>query len=138
MDGFFIVTIVVILCSIGLYLSLKKRIDEIGGSVPRELPPVNIYCTPQYASGNPGMQEMGTPQVSVTPTPSSNEEMAAVIMAAVAAYESESDEIPGAMPFVSDTVRTAPAHVHEVEKYKHQRRSQRWAATARYENHKRL
>ncbi|MCL2565731.1 MAG: hypothetical protein FWE24_07980 [Defluviitaleaceae bacterium] len=130
----YIVAIVVIICSIWLYLSLRKRIDEIGGGQPKELPPVNIYCTPQCMT-----QGSQIPQVSVSPAPSSNEEMAAVVMAAIAAYESEAGEMTGISPPAAlDIARVAPAHAHAVEKYKHSRRDQRWTATARYENHKRL
>jgi len=138
MDGVYIVAIIVIVCSVWLYISLKKRIDELGS--PREVPPVNIYCTPQCVpqSQSVTMHGVQQPLVTVSPAPSSNEEMAAVVMAAIAAYESETDEIPSVAPFALDIAKAAPAHAHAAEKYKQGKRGGRWVSTARYENHKRL
>jgi len=138
MEGILIIVIVVIVCHFWLYLSIKKRFDELSG---KGLPPIVIHCTPQQGVA-PGMAHIPQPQVSVSPTPSTDEELAAVIMAAIAAYENDMAEpmyetvTTGA--FGKPSAEVMPARVYEVEKYKYKKQGQRWAATARYENHKRL
>ena len=139
MDGILLIVIVIIVCHFWLYLYFKKRFDEISG---KGLPPITIHCSPQGAQ--PGAVHAPQPQVSVSPAPSTDEELAAVVMAAIAAYESDltglsfAHEAAPVSSFGQPSADIMPARVHEVEKYKHRRQNQRWTATARYENHKRL
>jgi len=145
MDGVFILAVVVIACNLWLYHSLKSKIDELKGG-DFKLPPINIHCTPQISAPVQTVQSAlaPAPQVTVSPTPASDDELAAVVMAAIAAYESELevDYVQSQSAFAPtlavSLAQAAPAYVHEAEKYKYQNREKRWAATARYENHKRL
>jgi len=137
MDGILIIIIVVILCHLCLYLGIKKRLDELSLN---GLPPINIHCTPQQ--GTPAVVTPAQlPYVSVSPTPPTDEELAAVIMAAIAASESDismpTPEVP-VTSFGKPSADITPARTHEAIKYKYRRQNQRWTATARYENHKRL
>ena len=135
MDGVYFLAILIVLCNLWMYHSLKKRVDALGGG-DFKLPPVNIYCTPQGAG--PAQAAMA-PQVTVSPAPASSDEMAAVVMAAIAAYESESEGgYVQPVAYAPGLVSSAPASVHESEKFKRQHRDKRWAATARHESHKRL
>jgi len=137
MDGILIIIIVIILCHLCLSLSIKKRLDEL---LLKGLPPINITCTPQQVPSPPSIQ-LPYPGVSVSPTPPNDEELAAVIIAAIAASENDMDissPAPGVSSFGAASAETMPARIHEVEKYKHRKQNQHWSATARYENHKRL
>jgi len=112
-------------------MGIKKRLDELLG---KELPPINIHCAPQPCA--PASAPVQAPQVSISPTPANEEELAIVTMAAIAAYES--DMVAPINTFNAPSPETAPARVHETIRQTHKRQNKRWTATARYENHKRL
>jgi len=144
MEHIYVLVIVIVVCNLWLYNSLKNKIEELK-SDNFKIPPINITCTPQLpqtlASGVlPATSPPAFPVVSVSPAPATDDEMAAVVMAAIAAYESDVEAGMGdkLSSFVPSLTESPPALVHESEKYKYQRRDNRWAATARYENHKRL
>jgi len=132
MEGILVIIIVVILCHFCLYLNIKKRLDEIErkNSSP-VMPEVNIHCTPQ-----PCVVQAPPPQVSITPTPPNEEELAVVTMAAITAYESDIASQTGA--FGAYSPDQTPARIHEAARRMQKEQNQRWVATARYENHKRL
>ena len=138
MDGILIIIIVVVLCHLCLYQSIKKRLDELSA---KGLPPINIHCTPQRCvtcAPAPEVVPNTAPKVSVYPTPPNDEELAVVIMAAIAASEAENAEASAVSSFGKPSEEATPARIHEAEKFKYRRQNQRWSATARYENHKRL
>ena len=140
MDSVYIIAIVVIACSAFVHYSLKKRIEELGETVSRQ----PLAAAPEHVAMPAVVPAI--PSVVVSPVPSSDEEMAAVVMAAIAAYEydmaceSESETVIEAQadPVPVAVFENAPALAHEAEKYKYRRRGSLWTATARYENHKRL
>ena len=137
MDGMFIIIFIIVVCHFCLYLGLRNKLNEL---LIKGFPPINVNCgTPQSASASATHAQF--PGVSVSPAPATDEELVAVMMAAIAAHESEmAQAVPSlaAAPFGAVSAEATPARVHEVEKFKYRRQNQRWAATARYENHKRL
>lgn len=127
-----IIIIVVVVCNFWLYTSLKNKLDS---RTERDLPPINIHCPPQVSSPQP---ISAPPQVSVYPTPPTDEELTAVVMAAIAAHESEEAAEASQTNNFSIQTQAPSAQVHEVERYKYNRPVQRWAAAARHESHKRI
>jgi len=135
MDGIFIIIFVIVLCHLCLYLGLRNKINEL---LIKGFPPINVNCGAQ--SGTASATHAQFPGVSVTPVPATDEELVAVMMAAIAAHESDLAQVMphAAASFGTVSAEATPARVHEVEKMKYRRQDQRWTATARYENHKRL
>jgi len=137
MDGILIIVFVIVVCHFCLYLGIKNRLNEL---LIKGFPPITINCEAQQSAAQAPVTHAQFPGVSVSPAPSTDEELVAVMMAAIAAHESEmAVVIPSvATPFGAVSADVTPARAHEVEKFKYRRQDQRWTATARYENHKRL
>ena len=136
MDGIFIIIFVIVVCHFCLYLGLRNKLNEL---LIKGFPAINVNCGGQLSTSP--TTHTGFPGVSVSPAPATEEELVAVMMAAIAAHESEmavaTPNIAPA-PFGAPSAEATPARAHEVEKFKYRRQNHRWAATARYENHKRL
>ena len=136
MDGIFIIILVIVLCHFCLYLGLRNKLNEL---LIKGFPPINVNCGGQSSVAPATHAQF--PGVSVTPAPATEEELVAVMIAAVAAHESEMTapaSTTASVPFGAPTAEETPARVHAVEKTKNRGQNQRWTATARYENHKRL
>ena len=127
MNELYIVAIVVVVCSLWLYMSLKGKIEQMGKSVANKPQPA-----PQVVSSYPG-----APQVSVSGPMASGDEVAAVVMAAIAAYESDIAGSPVATLSAAGGAIVSSL-VPDVKVQKYRRRDSLWVATARYESHKRL
>ena len=138
MDGILIIIVVIAVCHFCLYLGLKNRLNEL---LIKGFPPITVNCTTEQSTVQAPLTHTQFPGVSVSPAPSTDEELVAVMMAAVAAHESEmATALPNvaAPSFGAISTEATPSRIHEVEKFKYRRHDQRWSATARYENHKRL
>ena len=123
MNELYIVAIVVVACSLWLYMSLKGKIDQIGNMGNSQAQSVS-----QVVSAYPG-----GPSVNISGPAASGDEIAAVVMAAIAAYESET----AGFPVLAGSAVVA-SQVPNVRVQKYRRRDSLWVATARYESHKRL
>ena len=128
MNELYIVAIVVVACSFWLYLSLKGKIEQLGKSGAN---PAQPAVATQAVSAYPG-----SPVVSISDPAASGDEIAAVVMAAISAYESDM----AASPALALSAGGAPvlSVLPNVTVQKYRRRDSLWVATARYESHKRL
>ena len=137
MDSILIIIFVIVVCHFCLYLGLRNKLNEL---LIKGFPPINVNCGGQSSTA-PVVTHPQFPGISVSPAPATDEELAVVMMAAIAAHEAEMAQaapVTVTPSFGAVAAEATPARVHEVEKFKYRGQNQRWAATARYENHKRL
>ena len=125
MNEIYIVAIVVVACSMWLYMSLKGKIEQMGKNAPLQVPQPVVQTVSAYQNA---------PSVTVSGPAASGDEIAAVVMAAIAAFESETALSPVALASASSVCSQVP----NVSVQKYRRRDSLWVATARYESHKRL
>ena len=127
MNEVYIIAIAVVVCSVWLYMSLKGKIEQLGNTVVSKAQPVVTQSVSAYP---------GAPAVSISGLAGSSDEIAAVVMAAIAAFEN--DMAGSSVAAVSVAGSAVYSQVPNVSVQKYRRRDSLWVATARYESHKRL
>ncbi|MDL2248532.1 hypothetical protein LJB89_02430 [Tyzzerella sp. OttesenSCG-928-J15] len=143
MSDIYVVAIIVVACSAVIYMGLKGKLELILNNITNNKIAQAAAPVAQAAvqAAAPVVQSVvpyaGAPQVTVSGPAGNGDEIAAVAMAAIQAYESEMGGMSQMTPvFAAGSPADAMAPTLKVQRPR--RRESLWVSTARYESHKSL
>lgn len=142
MEDIYVVAIIVVACGAVIYMGLKSKLELILNNMannrqaPQPAVAVQAPVAPAPVVTQTVVPYQGAPQVTVSGPMQAGDEIAAVAMAAIQAYESEMATDAEPAVYVAGSAGDAMAPVLKVRKTR--KKDNLWVATARYESHKAL